>query len=246
MVASNMSLRWLTYITRVLLKSCKMIPVLFGGVILRKKKYSWTKYLSVLVVTSGIVMFMYFNPHSTSTTKEKSIIWPGLLLASLSLVFDGFTGAAQDFCVIHYGTSVGDFLFYINFYGMLIMLAISLVFGEFFAAIKFIYLHPEISNHLIGFCFTGVFGQILLYTILRQTSALVVATITTTRKLFTVILSVIVFGHQLLSLQWLAIGIVFGGFFFDTFTRKRSEKVKKAQFLDSVALDDQASKVPSV
>ncbi len=36
-------------------------------------------------------------------------------------------------------------------------------------------------------------------------------TVTVTRKMVTMILSVIAFGHHLSSMQWLGVGLVFGG-----------------------------------
>ena len=34
---------------------------------------------------------------------------------------------------------------------------------------------------------------------------------TVTRKMFTMIISVVAFGHRLTSMQWLGVGLVFGG-----------------------------------
>ncbi|KAL0206195.1 hypothetical protein P9112_001502 [Eukaryota sp. TZLM1-RC] len=226
MVTSNLSLLWLTYISKVLLKSCKMVPVLLGGLLLRKTKYSWNKYVSVVFISLGIVVFMYFKPNSAHPSPRESLVWPGVLLACLSLFFDGLTGANQDLCVSHYKTSVTEFMIYINYYGALIMLFISVFTGEVLSALSFIYRHPAILPTILLFCVVGAIGQVLIYQVLSLSSALVLATVTTTRKFFTVLLSVLVFGHRLHYLQWSGVVLVFGGLSVEKLWKRKLPLVK--------------------
>lgn len=51
---------------------------------------------------------------------------------------------------------------------------------------------------------------LLVYTLATFSSVLLV-TVTVTRKMFTMILSVIAFGHKLSQMQVLGVGLVFGG-----------------------------------
>ena len=45
MAASNEALRYVSYATQVLGKSCKMVPVMLGGILLSGKRYETAKYL---------------------------------------------------------------------------------------------------------------------------------------------------------------------------------------------------------
>lgn len=49
-----------------------------------------------------------------------------------------------------------------------------------------------------------------VYTLSTFSSVLLV-TVTVTRKMFTMILSVVAFGHRLTQMQWLGVALVFGG-----------------------------------
>jgi drug/metabolite transporter (DMT)-like permease len=49
-----------------------------------------------------------------------------------------------------------------------------------------------------------------VYTLSTFSSVLLV-TVTVTRKMFTMILSVLAFGHRLTQMQWLGVALVFGG-----------------------------------
>lgn len=64
-----------------------------------------------------------------------------------------------------------------------------------------------------------------VYTLSTFSSVLLV-TVTVTRKMFTMILSVVAFGHRLTQMQWLGVGLVFGGIGVEAGIA-RSEKMAK-------------------
>jgi len=67
--------------TKVLGKSVKPIPIMVLGVLLAHKKYPWLKYLFVLMITTGVAMFMY-KPSKVQAASETSTVfgWGELLL----------------------------------------------------------------------------------------------------------------------------------------------------------------------
>ena len=98
MAASNEALRYVSYPTQVLGKSCKMVPVMLGGLVLGGRKFSRFQYLSVAFVTFGVFLFNY-GKASSSSGKSASVTENstyGLSLIFLSLVFDAITGGLQD------------------------------------------------------------------------------------------------------------------------------------------------------
>ena len=58
-------------------------------------------------------------------------------------------------------------------------------------------------------------------------------TVTVTRKMFTMIISVVAFGHKLTNMQWLGVGLVFGGIGWEA-KQAREEKMAReaAKLLD--------------
>ena len=69
------------YTEQVLGKSVKPIPVMVLGVLLAHKKYPWLKYLFVLMITTGVAMFMY-KPSKAQAASETSAVlgWGEFLL----------------------------------------------------------------------------------------------------------------------------------------------------------------------
>lgn len=61
------------------------------------------------------------------------------------------------------------------------------------------------------FCSCASIGQVLLFALVKEFGSLVWVTISVTRQLFTILLSVVVFKHSVNFMQWIAISLVFLG-----------------------------------
>ncbi|KAJ0389304.1 hypothetical protein ATCC90586_010634 [Pythium insidiosum] len=61
-ISSMIALRYVTFITRILGKSCKSIPVMIVGLFLGKS-YAFKKYISVLVLSAGVAIFLVGTAH---------------------------------------------------------------------------------------------------------------------------------------------------------------------------------------
>ena len=57
--------------------------------------------------------------------------------------------------------------------------------------------------------------------------SLLLVTVTVTRKMLTMIISVVWFGHTLSGMQWLGVGLVFGGVGVEAELSKREKRAKE-------------------
>jgi UDP-galactose transporter B1 len=91
------SLRYVIYPVQVLFKSCKPVPVMIFGTILGQK-YSIRKYVNVIIITTGVALFMGGGNSTTKKTDGNAAdtTLMGALILSISLCFDGATGAYED------------------------------------------------------------------------------------------------------------------------------------------------------
>ena len=55
---SNGSLIYLNFPTQVVFKSCKLIPVMIGGILIQKKTYKLLDYVAVVTMCLGLVIFL--------------------------------------------------------------------------------------------------------------------------------------------------------------------------------------------
>lgn len=79
----------------------------------------------------------------------------------------------------------------------------------------FILRHPRILVDMALFALTSALGQSFIFLTVELFSPLTCSIVTTTRKFFTILASVLVFGHHLDARQWLGVACVIGGIVLD-------------------------------
>jgi UDP-galactose transporter B1 len=88
------SLRYVIYPVQILFKSCKPVPVMAFNVFFGKT-YPLRKYVNVIIITAGVALFMSGGSSSKKSSGSDTTLF-GAVLLSISLCFDGLTGAYED------------------------------------------------------------------------------------------------------------------------------------------------------
>lgn len=211
------ALRHIDYPTMILGKSCKLVPVMLMNVVLYRRRFPAYKYVCVLLITAGVSLFMLWHPTEKKKGATASSLL-GLFLLTMNLAIDGVTNATQD-QIFHShranGTVTGQLMmFWMNLLGSLLMslyLAVEPWTGELGAAFEFCATYPTVWRDLLLFGLCGAVGQCFIFYTLEHYGSLVLVTVTVTRKLFTMLLSVFWFNHVLTLGQWGAVALVFSG-----------------------------------
>lgn len=214
-IAGYMSLQWVNYPTQVLAKSTKPISVLIMGVLLAKKSYKLTKYFFVLIIVTGVGLFIYKGDGNGATAKKKDLFGIGECLLVLSLMMDGLLGVMQDSMRATSKPSAMSFMYSTNLWGTGFLGVALVASGEGLNFVKFVTKHPSVLHDLSMLVVTGCIGQVFIYMLISQFGSLITSIVTTTRKFFTVLFSVLYFGNHLTTQQWIATGLVFCGLFAD-------------------------------
>ncbi|KAJ8865505.1 hypothetical protein PR048_033748 [Dryococelus australis] len=225
MVCSNMALQWVNYPTQVVGKSGKPIPVMVLGVLVGKKNYPLKKYFFVLMIVVGVALFM-FKDGKTAGGDANAFFGFGELLLLLSLTMDGLTGAIQERMRAEHQTKSGHMMLNMNLWSIFYLLVAVLVSGEIFAFVNFVQNHPSIIWQICNFSVASALGQCFIFLMVSDFGPLPCSIVTTTRKFFTVLGSVLLFGNTLLPRQWVATLVVFFGLFLDAMYGKTADKKK--------------------
>ncbi|KAI1896400.1 hypothetical protein AGOR_G00094390 [Albula goreensis] len=223
MVSSNSALQYVNYPTQVLGKSCKPIPVMLLGVTVLKKKYPLAKYLCVLLIVTGVALFMY-KPNKSAASDEEHIFGFGEMLLLLSLTLDGLTGVAQDHMRAHYQTGSNHMMLNMNLWSTLILGLGVLWTGEVWEFLSFADRYPSIFYNILLFGLTSALGQTFIFMTVVYFGPLTCSIITTTRKFFTILGSVLLFGNVISIMQWVGTFLVFLGLGLDARFGKVSKK----------------------
>mmetsp|Transcript_8575 Transcript_8575/g.13060 ORF Transcript_8575/g.13060 Transcript_8575/m.13060 type:complete len:329 (+) Transcript_8575:1-987(+) len=236
MLCSNLAVAFVSYPTQVLGKSCKPVFVIVMQFFILRRIYPAIKYISVVVVVLGIALFFY-NPEKPSDGKETSVY--GLLLILASLMFDGGTGSLQD-RLVNAQAEKGrplrpeHLMFYFNAWATLYLFLFTSLSGELFQSVHFVISHPSVLTDLAGFTLTSALGQVFIHRMVHGFGSLIVSTVTTVRKFFTIVVSALMFGHQIVTRQWIGVAIVFFGLGLDVFIKYYLKKVQSKNFSKKV------------
>jgi UDP-galactose transporter B1 len=252
------SLKHIDYVTFILAKSCKLLPVMALHITLFQKKYPLYKYLVITCVTLGVAMFTLYNPSTAKKAAKKGVSADaskmlGLFLLSVNLLFDGLTNTVQDNIFTKFkGFSGPQMMCAQNI--MCTALTVSYLIlspyiagtplgdwvglsptgnGELSDALAFVTTYPSVGWDVLGFAACGAVGQVFIFHTLAHFSSLLLVTVTVTRKMLTMLTSVFLFGHTVTGMQWVGVGLVFGGIGAEAvYGRMEKNKKKKAQLAE--------------
>ncbi|KAK5128642.1 hypothetical protein LTR08_003951 [Meristemomyces frigidus] len=233
------------YLTFILAKSCKLVPVMVVGVGVYGKRYPRYKYAVVALVTAGVGVFTVNSgsPNSKSKNPETASSTHGLLLLSTNLLLDGLTNSTQDDIYRRFRPYSGQqMMCALNILSTALTSAylilepwiaatavgrwVGMGGGELRLALGFVARHPGVGWEVLGFAGCGALGQVFIFLTLHQFGSLLLVTVTVTRKMLTMILSVLWFGHRLQGMQWVGVGLVFGGVAVEGELSKREKRGK--------------------
>mmetsp|Transcript_3762 Transcript_3762/g.12104 ORF Transcript_3762/g.12104 Transcript_3762/m.12104 type:complete len:324 (-) Transcript_3762:44-1015(-) len=218
MAASNEALRYVSFPTQVLGKSCKMVPVMAGGILLGGKSYDLVKYLQVALITLGVTVFNFGGKKKGGGEDSAYGLW----LIAASLVMDAVTGGLQDKVkkttkeinplVKGAKPSMHESMLWTNASGCLVALLLALLTGHLVNGLAFCSKHPEVLKAIVVYSISSAVGQNFVYYTLTQFNPLVLTTVTTTRKIFSTLFSVFRNPENSLSpMQWGGTSLVFAG-----------------------------------
>ncbi|KAF9390756.1 UDP-galactose transporter [Podila verticillata] len=228
---SYAALKHIDYPTMILTKSCKLIPVMFMNILLYRRKFPTYKYVCVALITLGVSGFMLLAPFDEHKAKKGAVNSSlfGMALVIINLTIDGVTNSTQDQIFQTFKVTGQQMMCFMNLF-MSAFMAVWLLNpfnSELSNALAFCQSHPAIIKDIALFSICGSLGQCFIFYTLEQYGSLALVTVTVTRKLFTILVSVFAYGHLNVS-QWLMVGVVFSGIGLEAYV-KRSEKLAKME-----------------
>lgn len=231
MLFSFTALNHMSYPMQALGKSCKMIPVMLMGIVIRGKRYTAREFACVFMVTAGVALFS-FKPSSSKSAPTS--LW-GVALLFASLFMDGITGPMQENIVSQHGPSSHELMFWQNVCSVCWLTMYLIVSGEGSQAIGFMLRHGAdgVLQNVGLFALVSAVGQNFIFYSVTKFSALITTTITTTRKMFTILLSIFMFKHAMTTRQWSGILLVFTAITWEAYYKassKRSQQTRSTKY----------------
>merc|ERR1712048_1398586 len=198
----------LSFPVATLAKSAKMAPVMAGSILLGGKKYSLRSYIQVGSIIAATVMVSMNKKSKPGQTSSML----GVVFICTSLMLDGVTGGVQDALKAKcketgIKAKPYDMMFWTNFFMMLVGILVSFCLGEVATGTAFLLANPAILPKVVAFGVCSAIGQSFIFFVVSEYGPLKNATVTTTRKIFSVLLSIFLKGHALAPMGWAGIAL---------------------------------------
>ena len=222
MVGSNECLRFVSYPVAVLAKSCKLIPTMVMGSLVERRQYSTQQWISAICISTGIALFNYSRmpqkqQDEQQQTSDDNQYWKGMILLFISLCFDGVLGACQGILKRpgkdQRPPTAVETMLYVNLYSLIFLIPMAVTSGQWVEGVRLLKDNEQLRFSLAILNGVVSIGQIFIFLTITWYSSLVTTTITTTRKFFTILFSVLHFGHSFSFGQWTSVAMVFGGLY---------------------------------
>ena len=219
----------LSFPVATLAKSSKMAPVMGGTLLLGGATYAVREYLQVAAIIGGTAIVSMGSKKKKSGGDSSSL---GLLYIFLALVLDGVTAGYQkrlqsDMAMIGVKPKPYDFMFWTNLFMCATALLIALGTMELFAGWDYVTNNPEIFSKILQFSACSAIGQSFIFYTLAHFDPLVLSTVTTTRKIFSVLLSILYKGHSLSWTGWAGVNLACLGIFAELQAKMASKRFKR-------------------
>lgn len=186
---STVSLGFLNFPTQVIFKSCKLIPVMIGGILILGKKYTIYDYCSVFCMCFGLIWFSLADQTVSPEFEPK-----GIVIICMALCFDAVFGNYQEKLLKKYPHFTNaDIIFYTYSFGSLIILTWLCATGQFLSSLKYASQHHDIYPLAMIYATVGYLGVQFVLALIKSSGVLITTFVTTTRKVLTVVLSFIFF-----------------------------------------------------
>ena len=259
MGCSNEAIPLVSYPVMVLAKSCKLIPLMMVGQLLEGAHvYQPLEWLAALCISTGIVLFQYSRlrqqqqqslAHRGGDDTENHSNVTGMLLLVTSLFFDGALSSCQNRLKRAATSQQGqhhcraptavETMLYINLYALAYLIPWSIWSGQWEPGMRLMCwwkrpssissTAPSLAHHVLLLNLAVAVGQVFIFLCITWYSPLVTTTITTTRKFGTILLSVYRFGHVFTLIQWVGIGLVFGGLYLVLLVQQQQQQQQQQQ-----------------
>ncbi|CAB3259651.1 unnamed protein product [Arctia plantaginis] len=189
MSLSNLALSYLNYPTQLIFKSCKLLPVMIGSIIIMGKKYGFLDYVAAVVMCVGLTMFTLAD-----SKVSPNFDFVGVIVISIALLCDAIIGNVQEKAMKQYQASNNEVVFYSYAIGSIYLLFITATSGILLDGFMFCSENPlVVYGNIFLLSLSGYIGLQAVLTLVRICGATVAVTVTTFRKALSIILSFLLF-----------------------------------------------------
>lgn len=207
----------------MIFRAGSLIANMMMGIVIMGKRYTTTKYLSVLMITAGILVCTIMSAKAPQTSsQDEDVLWlaVGILLLTFALFLSARMGIYQEVIYGKYGKHPKEALFYTHALPLPGFLLLApdilhhwgLLLSSQPVAIPLLNIQvPVMLLYLLGNVVTQYVCISSVFVLTTECASLTVTLVVTLRKFLSLLFSIMYFNNPFTPYHWLGTGLVFGG-----------------------------------
>lgn len=184
---SNISLAYINYPTKVVFRSCKLIPTMIIAVCYNNKTVHWYEFLFGTLISCGMVLFAVAD-----FTVSPNFNFLGIILVSISVIADAFLPNFQE-RVFDHGSSRIEVTYYTNILCLAAMTFFFTLSGDLQEAVSYTLNDNYALMIMTSYTFLAYIAINFHMALVQEFGGIITVLVGNTRKAMTIVLSFIFF-----------------------------------------------------
>uniref|UniRef100_A0A061S9Z2 Drug metabolite transporter superfamily n=1 Tax=Tetraselmis sp. GSL018 TaxID=582737 RepID=A0A061S9Z2_9CHLO len=195
MYLTNCSVAYISYVTRMVFKSSKILPVMLLGTLLLRKRYAWQEYAAALLMAIGLSVFASGDLVDSSVAGGGRSSVHGIALITTAILAESGTANVEEkfFFRCEPSASQAEVMFYMSLMSTGSSLALLLLSGELVPAAEHSVRRPEVVPRIVASSTCGYISVSIVLTLIKYFDATQSEIVKSMRKILQVAVSFLVF-----------------------------------------------------
>ncbi|XP_045616215.1 adenosine 3'-phospho 5'-phosphosulfate transporter 1 [Procambarus clarkii] len=220
------ALKYVTFPTQVLAKASKIIPTMIMGKIVSGKKYEYFEYVTAVLISAGMTMFLLGSTESKGSSSSTTTI-SGVIILIGYMSFDAFTSNWQGELFSQHKMSSVQMMCGVNLFSCLFTTAALVQQGSFSVSLNFMLTYPAFFWDSLILSICSATGQLFIYHTISVFGPVVFIIIMTIRQGLAILLSCIIYSHPVTVVGILGIVLVFTAIFLRVYCSHRLKQIQQ-------------------
>lgn len=235
---SNLALNYINFPTKVIFRSCKLIPTMVISTVVNKRAFTMAEYASALAVCVGLITF------TMAEWTLSPLFHPvGIILVSLSVVADSILPNVQE-QIFSKGSSRLEVTLYTNWFTLLSMTAITSYSGDLLGMIRYGAENHILIMYMTIYTFVAYIAISMFMQVVKGYGGVVAVFLGTIRKALSLILSFLIFPKQFSWMYVIGSALVLGGLMTSSILKqKQGESKRSNSAIDMIDMEKQNERI---
>ncbi|KAK9889700.1 hypothetical protein WA026_007083 [Henosepilachna vigintioctopunctata] len=231
------ALKYVSFPNQVLAKAGKTVPVMLMGKLVSKTQYKYYEYITSITLSIGMLLFMVDVGNDRAKSVGTTV--SGAILLVSYVTFDSFTSNWQSALFKTYTLSPIEMMCYVNFFSFILTGTSLIQQSSFYSSLAFIIKYPTFSLDCLILSICSAFGQLFIFCTISEFGPLIFVIISIIRQCLSVLLSCILYNHEIHALGVVGLSFVFWSVFLRSYCSYRKEQKRLSRLKTNTCGEDQ-------